>query len=139
VALIYSHQLMEHLHPADAADQLGHIVERLAPGGAYVCVTPNRLSGPHDISRHFDETARGFHLREYSASELLDLFQGAGFARVAIVASLRGRTLMQIPAAVVHWAEGWVQALPASRRRALWRWPPWRWLDTVCVVGYRAM
>jgi SAM-dependent methyltransferase len=138
VELIYSHQLMEHLHPDDAADQLGHIVERLAPGGAYVCVTPNRLSGPHDISRHFDEAARGFHLREYTASELMDLFRAAGFSRAGIMATLRGRTLMQLPAAVVRRAEARAQALPPMRRRALWKWPPWRWLDTVCVVGYRA-
>jgi hypothetical protein len=32
----------------------------------YCCVTPNRISGPHDISVYFDSAARGLHLKEYS-------------------------------------------------------------------------
>ena len=64
VDIAYSNQLMEHLHPDDAVEQLYHIHEALKPGGMYICITPNRLCGPHDISRSFDDTPRGFHLRE---------------------------------------------------------------------------
>ena len=50
VNVAYSNQLMEHLHPDDAAEQLRNIAEALIPGGVYICETPNRLSGPHDVS-----------------------------------------------------------------------------------------
>ena len=79
VHVAYSNQLMEHLHPDDASEQLGEIYRALAPGGVYVCVTPHRYSGPHDISQYFDAEARGFHLKEYSYRELRDLFRAAGF------------------------------------------------------------
>jgi SAM-dependent methyltransferase len=59
VALIISNQLMEHLHPDDAFEQLQSVHRALAPGGAYVCITPSRLTGPHDVSKHFDPVATG--------------------------------------------------------------------------------
>ena len=39
----YSNQLMEHLHPDDAESQLENVFTALRPGGAYLCITPNRL------------------------------------------------------------------------------------------------
>jgi SAM-dependent methyltransferase len=62
VDVAYSNQLMEHLHPDDAREQLEGIWRALRPGGVYICITPNRVSGPHDISSHFDSIATGFHL-----------------------------------------------------------------------------
>jgi SAM-dependent methyltransferase len=82
IDLAYSHQLMEHLHPEDALTQLENIYRSLAPGGAYICITPNRLSGPHDVSKHFDEIASGLHLHEYTVTELYALFRKVGFAQV---------------------------------------------------------
>lgn len=137
VELVYSHQLMEHLHPDDAVDQLGHIVERLAPGGVYLCVTPSRLTGPHDISGHFSATARGFHLREYSAGELLALFRAAGFSEVGVVALLRGQ-VRPLPETWVLRAECAMEAAPRWLRRWLRRLPPWRWIDTLCITGRKS-
>ncbi len=82
VDLAYSDQVMEHTHPDDAVAQLREIYRVLRPGGIYLCITPNRLSGPRDISRYFDELARGFHLREYSMGDLADIFHQAKFSRV---------------------------------------------------------
>ena len=66
VDVAYSNQLMEHLHPDDAKEQLTNLHRALRTGGRYICRTPNRLSGPHDISAYFDEVATGFPLREYT-------------------------------------------------------------------------
>jgi len=79
IDVVYSNQLMEHLHPDDADQQLKNIYRALKPGGLYYCVTPNRLSGPHDISRNFDTEATGLHLKEYSIAELDKMFGFAGF------------------------------------------------------------
>src|SRR5688572_17260472 len=43
VDVAFSDQLMEHLHPDDAREQLANIRRALKPGGTYVCITPNRL------------------------------------------------------------------------------------------------
>ncbi len=51
IDLAFSNQLMEHLHPDDAAEQLREIFKALAPGGTYLCFTPNSMTGPHDVSR----------------------------------------------------------------------------------------
>lgn len=42
VDIAYSNQMMEHLHPEDALDQLHSIYEVLTSGGFYVCITPSR-------------------------------------------------------------------------------------------------
>jgi SAM-dependent methyltransferase len=83
IDVAYSYQLMEHLHPEDVYDQLREIYRVLTTGGKYICITPNRLMGPADISRYFDDVATGFHLREYTNGELRAMFLAAGFKGVA--------------------------------------------------------
>jgi SAM-dependent methyltransferase len=82
IDLAYSYQLIEHIHPDDVVDQLRELYRVLKPGGMYYCITPNRLSGPHDISRYFDHEASGLHLKEYSISDLVKLYRQIGFRRV---------------------------------------------------------
>jgi SAM-dependent methyltransferase len=48
VDVVYSNHLMEHLHPEDVHTQLINLNRALKPGGVYLCLTPNRLTGPHD-------------------------------------------------------------------------------------------
>jgi len=84
VDIAFSHQLMEHLHPDDAIEQLQAIFKALKPGGCYICITPNRLCGPHDISKHFDDVATGFHLQEYTVSELYGHFKAANFTKILL-------------------------------------------------------
>jgi SAM-dependent methyltransferase len=91
VDLTYSNQVMEHLHPDDAQEQLENIRKALKPGGTYVCITPNRLTGPHDISAYFDDVPSGFHLREYSVGGLTKMFRLAGFESVRVLVGARDR------------------------------------------------
>jgi SAM-dependent methyltransferase len=116
-SVAYSCQLMEHLHPDDARAQLAEIARVLEPGGTYVCVTPNRLTGPHDVSRYFDEEATGLHLKEYTVTELDALFRSAGFSRVRAYVGTRG-WFVRVPLALVRWAERTIERLTAERRRA---------------------
>lgn len=94
--LAYSTDMIEHLHPEDAADHFRNVHAALKPGRAYVCVTPNALCGPWDISRGFDRVPTGFHLKEYRVHELAGLYRRAGFRRIRIIAG----------------AVGWYLALP---------------------------
>jgi hypothetical protein len=111
--LIFSNQLMEHLHPEDARDQLANVFAALEPGGKYFCITPNRMSGPHDVSRGIDEVARGFHLREYTNYELAGLFRSVGFARVQAFARIRNFQTT-LPLGVVTALETVAGGLPRS-------------------------
>jgi hypothetical protein len=124
--LIFSNQLMEHLHPDDARDQLANVFAALDPGGKYFCITPNRMNGPHDVSRGIDEVARGFHLREYTNRELAGLFRSVGFARVQAFVRIRNfQTTLPLGVVIaletvvgcLGWSLGWrVSNLPILRR-----------------------
>ena len=76
--------VLEHLHPADLRTHLSHIYSLLRPGGTFIIQTPNRLDGPHDVSRHFlplGSPPEGLHLREYTKSELARLLSDVGFGQ----------------------------------------------------------
>lgn len=105
-------------------------------------VTPNRVWGPHDISRYFDDEPGGLHLQEYGYSDLVSLFRPAGFARVV---ALRG--IGEPPRVRPTWphrlAEHALDLLPNSvRRRALERLsrrypPPFRPLEQVKIAAWK--
>ena len=134
VALAYSNQLMEHLHPDDAVEQVRDLFRVLRPGGAYLCVTPNRLTGPWDVSRMFSSTPQGLHLREYSNRELAALLREAGFAEVHAVVPA-GRCARQVPASLFTTFERALEALPPGARRACLRGPWRRALNSVRLVA----
>ncbi len=134
VQLAYSDQLLEHLHPDDAVEQLAGIYQALAPGGVYLCITPNRLSGPHDVSRYFDEVATGFHLREYTVGELTELFRRAGFRKCKVLVGGGGFHLT-VPLAIVTAGEWLLGGLPVTLGRTLARGLPWRLMLGAKVVA----
>jgi SAM-dependent methyltransferase len=118
VDLAYSFQVMEHLHPEDALDQLENIVNVLVKGGKYLCITPNRSNGPHDISKYFDDEATGFHLKEYTVAELSSLFIQAGFSKVK--ACFGGRQLfVTIPSYPYILLEKFLYIFPKKLRRSV--------------------
>ena len=118
IDLAYSNQLMEHLHPEDAKEQLSNIRKALKPGGVYVCITPNRISGPHDVSSYFSSVAMGFHLKEYTIRELRDLALEVGFRHVSQGGLIKGRPV-RYPISATIVAESLLQRLPYGARRAL--------------------
>jgi SAM-dependent methyltransferase len=117
VDFAYSNQLMEHLHPDDAVEQLANIRRALRDGGRYLCLTPSALSGPHDVSRFFDEVATGFHLKEYSYQELAALFKAAGFRRVlAYLGHQRRANYIEAPLAIASIIEKFAGRIIRGRR-----------------------
>jgi SAM-dependent methyltransferase len=136
VDLAYSNQVMEHLHPDDALEQLRDIARALHPGARYLCITPNRLNGPHDISRYFDTVATGFHLREYATYDLVRLFRGAGFRDVRVIVGARDRYSVT----GTRWVSGVehaLEAVPHSLRRRLASSVAFRWMLGGRVVATR--
>ena len=85
--VVISQQLFEHLHPDDVLGHLRCVRRILKNEGRYFLETPNRLFGPADVSRFFtDAEAQGFHLKEYSISEMLALFSDAEFSATQVIA-----------------------------------------------------
>jgi len=127
IDVAFSNQMMEHLHPEDARDQLVNIFRSLAPGGTYVCITPNRLYGPRDVSGYFDDIATGLHLREYSAREIREMLLAVGFARVHFYLGGRG-WYARCPGWIVSGLERLLEALPAGVRKPI--------ADTALLRGF---
>jgi SAM-dependent methyltransferase len=136
VDVVYSNQLMEHLHPDDAFEQLKNIYAALVPGGIYICVTPNRLSGPHDISKYFDKAAMGFHLKEYTTFELIDVFRKAGFSRLRVCIGGKGKYI-SLPTFPIVLYEKVLDKLPYSFRKTIVGILPFRLLLGIRLVGVK--
>lgn len=132
IDIAFSNQLMEHLHPDDANNQLKNIYDALALGGKYICMTPNRVTGPHDVSRDFDDVATCFHLREYSIAECAALFRTVGFRRIAFYAGARG-IYVRTPLALAIACERLVSVFPSAIRRSRLV----RFMLGMTVVGYK--
>ncbi len=120
VTLAYSYQLMEHLHPEDAIAQLQEVYRVLQPGGHYICVTPNKFTGPHDISRYFDDMAMGFHLKEYTLTELESLFRSVGFTHFVFYAGGKG-IFVRLPLFLVRLCEKIIACMSLALRKKLCR------------------
>ncbi len=120
INVAFSDQVIEHIHPDDLLEQLTSIHSVLANRGSYICITPNRLNGPHDISRYFDVVATGFHLREYTNSELSDLFKQAGFSKVKAYVGIPA-LYVRFPLFVLRLQEGLLNCLPHKLSKPLAR------------------
>ncbi|MBX7170935.1 MAG: class I SAM-dependent methyltransferase [Pyrinomonadaceae bacterium] len=118
IDIAYSNQLMEHIHPEDEVLQLENVFRALKKGGSYFCITPNRLSGPHDISRNFDGVATGLHLKEYSVTEISELFKKIGFSNSKIYLRYSKFDLF-LPIFPYKICEKFLDLLPHSFRKLL--------------------
>jgi SAM-dependent methyltransferase len=134
VDVAYSNQLMEHLHPDDALRHVQEVYRVLKPGGRYLCVTPNRLGGPYDISRHFDNEATGLHLKEYSVTESSRLFRSVGFARVRAYIGARG-FFFRPPLSAMRTFESVLEVLPHGFRQRMCDSMPLRPVMMIRLVG----
>ena len=84
--------VLEHLHPEDAKEHLYQAFSILKPGGRYFVQMPNRLTGPHDITKtEFPEAkeALGFHLNESTYKEVVRTMKAIGFEKFRIVIWLK--------------------------------------------------
>jgi SAM-dependent methyltransferase len=89
--VVFSHQVFEHIAPADTGAHLSSIHSALRQGGRFIACLPNRYWGPQDISRILDNThrgripAQGSHLNESSYLEMAPLLREYGFRNVRTV------------------------------------------------------
>lgn len=80
IDLFYWNDVMEHIPEDEIIATCALIKQKLSPHGLLVTCTPNRYRGPHDITRLADpgqKTAKGLHLKEYSLSEVMQIYRKA--------------------------------------------------------------
>ncbi len=134
VDVAHSSQVLEHVHPGDALPQLREVHRVLRPRGLLICTTPNRLSGPHDVSRFFDDEPTGLHLHEYTVGEAASLFREAGF-RCRALFPLRGYRTLPVP--VFRSVEGMLLRLPRGLRKLLAHGVLRRFVHMIRLVAVR--
>ena len=130
--LVFSDQLIEHLHPDDAEEHFRLAHRLLAAGGTYVLRTPHALRGPHDVSRFFSNEPEGFHLKEWTYGELLTTLRRVGYSRLRGYLMVRG-SRVRMPLGYVLGSEGLLGLLP----RRLHRYPARLLLREVCLAASR--
>lgn len=84
--IIFSDNVIEHIAVSDLPIHLRSITNAIVRGGALIIITPNRLFGPHDVTRIIDDTstnkieALGGHLHETTYTELISMLKDHGFS-----------------------------------------------------------
>ncbi|MEM9403034.1 MAG: methyltransferase domain-containing protein [Pseudomonadota bacterium] len=113
--VVFSDQLIEHIHPDDLQHHFGLAMNLLKDGGIYVLRTPHLYSGPHDVSRFFSDSPEGFHLKEYTYRELDSLLRQAGF-RIITGHRLTKGYAYQLPWTYFRWAESFLESRYTKHR-----------------------
>ena len=77
IDIFYWNDVIEHIPEDEIEEHIRLLAKKMAPKGLIITITPNRLNGPHDITRHYEPRgiAKGFHFYEYTFKEVLGLFK----------------------------------------------------------------
>lgn len=104
VNIVFSDQLVEHLHAEDVVSHFELASRILKPSGCYVFRTPHAYLGPHDISKYFSQVSEGFHIKEWTYSEMRNVVLSSGFSRIYYVWNKR-QYVFNIPVVLVETLE----------------------------------
>jgi SAM-dependent methyltransferase len=85
VDVIFWESVMEHIPVDEVLQYMRRAYEMLCPGGVCVTLVPNWHIRPMDITRLFKgprSEAEGFHMKEYTMCEVVDLLTQVGYKRI---------------------------------------------------------
>jgi SAM-dependent methyltransferase len=86
VDVIYWNDVMEHIPPDEIQPIASVFHDLLKPGGCILTITPNWHVRPSDVTRLFEpprSEAKGFHLKEYRLSEVMNILRAEGFGEIS--------------------------------------------------------
>lgn len=132
--IAYSDQFIEHVHPDDVKGMLQDIYKLLVPGGIYICITPHRFSGPHDISKYFHSVALGLHMKEYTNEELFHLFKSVGFLKIRPYVNFK-ISYLWMPIALVIVLEKILDLFPYAIKKKIASLPLLRGILGICLTA----
>ena len=82
IDIFYADNVIEHILPDESKKIFDLLYKKMKSGGVLFMIIPNRLMGPHDISKYFlkkGSKATGFHFMEMSYGETICKFLKSGF------------------------------------------------------------
>lgn len=112
IDLVVSLQVIEHVH--DVPGYLASLGRVTRAGGEILIATPNRLTFTPDS----DTPTNPFHVREFTAGELTQVLEEAGFEVTLMLGIRHGRALRTLERAVRR-------GLPELLARPAADWPAW--------------
>ncbi|MGB8951970.1 MAG: class I SAM-dependent methyltransferase [Candidatus Aminicenantales bacterium] len=118
--IVFSDQLIEHLHPEDMELHFALVRKILREGGVYVFRTPHAFFGPHDISGYFSDEPEGFHLKEWTFSEIAGILERLNYSHWDAWMR-RKNTYKRIPYGYFQIVETMLKNRPRRPRRLLSR------------------
>jgi predicted SAM-dependent methyltransferase len=133
VDLVFSDQLIEHLHPDDVQSHLKTVYDILKPNGKYILHMPHLFTGPHDVSQYFSHIPQGFHLKEWTNEEFISVLKQMNFKKIYGIRKIRNNTITNIPCFYYFAVEFVVKNFPKKYRSkfALYLIP------SVCLVAIK--
>jgi len=137
ISFAISNQLLEHIHPDDTIAHLSEVNRILTVGSRYLIMTPNRVCGPHDVSRYFDRRARGMHLQEFDAETIRNCLRAAGFERLVFYAARGGYLFFPMPYWLARGLDVVFALVPSSLHTLIVRNKLTRTLLGLTVVAYK--
>lgn len=132
VHVVFSDQLIEHLHPEDTESHFELVKKILKKKGIYIFRTPHRFSGPHDISRYFSDKAEGFHLKEWTYSEIAKILKKLKYSSWAFYWNAKGIHI-KMPLIYFYFVEKILKRFPGKYRRLLARY----FLPCILIVAIK--
>jgi SAM-dependent methyltransferase len=124
VDVVFSDQLIEHLHHEDVEDHFQLVKRILRNGGLYILRTPHAFFGPHDISKYFSDEPEGFHLKEWTYSEIGEILKRLSFSSWEGFWRINrklNKKLIKIPFCYFKTVEAMLRGLPKKPQRFLSR------------------
>ncbi len=124
VDVVFSDQFIEHLHPEDVEYHFQLVNRILRDNGLYIFRTPHAYFGPHDISKFFSDEPEGFHLKEWTHSEIEGILKKVnftswdGFWRIN---NKLNNEYLRIPFSYFRFAEAMLKGLPKKPQRMISR------------------
>lgn len=119
--LVFSDQMIEHLHPDDVPSHFIAVKDLLKIDGCYAFSLPSALVGPADVSAHFKcKVAEGLHLKEWLYQELWPILKQAGFTKAKSLflnPRLTGGKHIYVPIQVKIMLEALFKPMPRKVRR----------------------
>jgi SAM-dependent methyltransferase len=116
VDVVFSDWLIEHLHPQDTMDHFQLAKQILKKNGLYLFRTPHKFSGPHDISEYFSDEPEGFHLKEWTYTELAELLKALNYSSWHGYYRVKGMWI-KMPFTYLTFLEKTLRFLPTQYRK----------------------
>lgn len=118
--VVFSDQLIEHFHPEDTICHFYLVKRLLKERGTYIFRTPHLFRGPHDVSKYFSYSPEGFHLKEWTYTELQNMSMVVGFRRCKMFWMAKG-LIVPLPNLYFCLVESVVKGFPLKLRRKISR------------------